>query len=111
MRIHRWVARTAVFVGLAALPFAAFGATIEPGQTRVVEGKISAVDAANRAVVVQVPGKGGGVTVGVTLDASVTPKIGGKPAKLEDVAVGHRVRLKYTRKDGELRGVDLNVLR
>lgn len=107
--IPKWFVKAALLVGVAGLPSAAMSATIAPGQVRSVEGKVSAVDAAGRAVVVEIPSGKGPLAVGVTLDKSVAPKVAGKPAKLEDVAVGKRARLKYTRKDGELVGLDLNV--
>ncbi len=93
------------------LPLLAWGATIAPGEIRVVEGRISAVDVAYRAVVVEVPTPKGELTVGVTLADTVTPRADGQPIPLSELSVGETARLKYTREDGRLVGLDLVVRR
>ncbi len=89
----------------------ATAATIQPGEVRVVEGRISAIDVAYRAVVVEVPTPKGDLTVGVTLEESVRPRVDGRTVALSELSVGERARLKYTRRDGRLIGLDLVVRR
>jgi len=100
-----------VAVAALGLPLLAWGATIAPGEIRVVEGRISAVDVAYRAVVVEVPTPKGDLTVGVTLADTVTPRVDGRRLSLSDLSVGETARLKYTRKDDRLIGLDLVVRR
>jgi hypothetical protein len=89
----------------------AWAETIAPGQVRVVEGTVAAVDVAHRAVVVAVPTPKGELTVGVTLAAGVEPTRSGKPIALADVAVGEKAVLRYSREDGRLVGLALAVRR
>ncbi len=98
-------------IAALGLPLLAWGATIAPGEVRVVVGKISAVDVAYRAVVVEVPTPKGDLTVGVTLADTVTPRVDGQPIALSDISVGQTARLKYTREDDRLIGLDLVVRR
>lgn len=89
----------------------AFGETIAPGQVRVVEGTVAAVDVAYRAVVVAAPTPKGELTVGVTLAAGVEPTRSGTTISLADVAVGERAVLRYSRADGRLVGLALTMRR
>ncbi len=100
----------AVLVGVV-LAAPAWAATIRPGEIRVVEGRISAVDVPYRTVVIEVPTPKGDLTVGVTLDEAVRPRVDGREIRLSDVEVGTTARLKYTRKDDRLVGLDLVVRR
>jgi len=99
-----------VLVG-AVLAAPAWAATIRPGEVRVVEGRVSAVDVSYRTVVLEVPTPKGDLTVGVTLDEAVRPRIDGREIRLSDVEVGSTARLKYTRRDDRLVGLDLVVRR
>ncbi|GAB6064793.1 hypothetical protein [Deferrisoma palaeochoriense] len=94
-----------------AFAAAAWAATIQPGEIRVVEGRIAAVDVAYRSVVLEVPTPKGDLTVGVTLDEGVTPRLDGQPLSLESLQPGETARLKYTRRDDRLVGLDLVVRR
>lgn len=85
------------------------GGTIAPGQSRVVEGKVAAVDVAHRSVLVEVPRPEGALTVGVTLDAGVEPQARGKPLPLSQIAIGDGAVLRYTRQDGRLIGLGLEI--
>lgn len=90
-------------------PLAAWGSTIAPGQVRVVQGKVAAVDVPHRAVVVDVAVPAGTLTVGVTLAPSVEP-MGPKGAlPLSDIQVGQPAVLRYTRENDRLVGLDLTV--
>lgn len=85
--------------------------TIAVGEERVVEGTITAVDVAYRTVVIDVDTAKGPLTVGVTLDAGVTPRSNGDRVALGALSVGQTAVLRYTRRDGRLVGLDLNVRR
>jgi hypothetical protein len=111
MKIRRWHAVAVLLAGLAALPVSAGADTIAPGEMRVVEGKVMAVDVAYRTVVVDVPTAKGELTVGVTLASSVEPRVDGQTIPLSDVAVGERAMLKYTRENGSLVGLEMRVRR
>ncbi|RMG92362.1 MAG: hypothetical protein D6708_06700 [Candidatus Dadabacteria bacterium] len=95
----------------SALAAAAWAATIQPGEVRVVEGRIAAVDVAYRSVVLEVPTPKGDLTVGVTLDEGVEPRTDGQPLALGNLQPGDTARLKYTRRDDRLVGLDLAVRR
>ena len=95
----------------SVLATAAWAATIRPGEIRIVEGRVSAVDVAYRTVVLEVPTPKGDLTVGVTLDDAVRPRIDGREVRLSDLEVGSSARLKYTRRDDRLVGLDLVVRR
>lgn len=111
MRIQTLFAVAAFLLGFSTLPAPSSAGTIAPGQVRVVEGKITAVDVAYRAVVMDVATAKGPMTVGVTLDESVTPTSDGTSVLLRDIAVGERAVLKYTRQDGRLVGLELRIRR
>ncbi len=100
-----------IAAGLVLAASAATAATIQPGEVRVVEGRISAIDVAYRTVVVEVPTPKGDLTVGVTLDETVRPRVDGRTVALSELSVGERARLKYTRRDDRLVGLDLVVRR
>ncbi len=100
-----------IAAGLILAVSVAMAATIQPGEVRVVEGRISAVDVAYRAVVVEVPTPKGELTVGVTLDEAVRPRVDGRFVALSDLSVGERARLTYTRRDDRLVGLELVVRR
>ncbi|MDW7710985.1 MAG: hypothetical protein SCH98_10950 [Deferrisomatales bacterium] len=108
----RCVRMTAVVVlALILAPVAVWAQTIAPGETRVVHGKIAAVDVAQRAVVVNAPLAAGDLIVGVTLGEGVEPQLAGKAVSLGEVAVGDRAVLQYTREDGKLVGQSLTLRR
>ena len=100
-----------IAAGLILALSVATAATIQPGEVRVVEGRISAIDVAYRAVVVEVPTPKGDLTVGVTLDETVSPRVNGQTVALSALSVGERARLKYTRRDDRLVGLELMVRR
>ncbi|WP_025321850.1 hypothetical protein [Deferrisoma camini] len=95
----------------AVLTTPSWAATIRPGEVRVVEGRVSAVDVSYRTVVLEVPTPKGDLTVGVTLDEAVRPRIDGREIRLSEVEIGTTARLKYTRRDDRLVGLDLVVRR
>ncbi|HSH71044.1 MAG TPA: hypothetical protein VK997_14060 [Deferrisomatales bacterium] len=97
---------------IAALAItAAVAGTIEPGQERVVRGRLSVVNAPARVVVVEVPMGDDELTVGVTLDTEVRPLRAGKELLLTELGVGQPVELRYQRRGDRLIGVQLRVLR
>lgn len=102
-----WLALSAMLL----LPLAAGASTISPGEERVVHGTVSAVDVAHRAVVVEVPIASGDLTVGVTLDSSVTPQGPSGPVSLSEVQPGAPAMLRYTRRDDRLVGLAFQVQR
>lgn len=110
MTFRRTLGATAIALAAVFLTVpSALSETIAPGQIRVVEGTVSAVDIAHRAVVVAAPTPKGELTVGVTLAAGVEPARSGKPISLSDVAVGERAVLRYSREDGRLVGLALHL--
>lgn len=86
-------------------------ATIGAGQTRTVTGAIAAVDVAHRTVVLEVRAPRGDLTVGVTLAPGVEPQMRGAPLPLSQVQIGEQTELRYTREDGRLIGLRLDVRR
>ena len=111
MKVARRVALLVLLAGLAVPPLPAVAGTIAPGETRVAEGTITAVDVAYRTIVIDVPSGEGPLTVGVTLAPSVKPKADGQTISLSDVVVGERAVLTYTREDGKLVGTDVRIRR
>jgi hypothetical protein len=102
----------AVFIaGMFALPCSALSGTIAPGEVRTVEGTLKAVDLVYRTVVVDVPSAKGDLRIGVTLGRSVQPRVDGQTMSLDDLTVGQRTVLRYTRENGKLVGLDLRVRR
>lgn len=87
----------------------AIAETIAPGQTRVAEGKLVAVSAPHRSVVVEMPTAKGPLIVGVTMNEGVSPLLNGKPAALKDLPPGFNAKLVYTREGDRLMGTALEV--
>jgi len=94
---------------VALAPWLGRADTVQPGQTRVVTGVITAIDVAHRSVVLEVPAPKGDMTIGVTLATGVEPQTNGAPLPLSQVAVGASAELRYTREDGRLIGLRLDV--
>lgn len=90
-----------------ALPVSAD--TIAPAQVRVVEGTVSAVDVMHRAVVLDVPTSAGELTVGVTLAPDAEIYRGAHAGSLQEVSVGERASLRYTREGDRLVGLRLKL--
>ena len=111
MKSGGWGLVVFILAGIAVSPLTVIADTIAPGEIRVVEGTVTAVDVAYRAMVIDVPTNKGPLTVGVTLAASVEPKVDGRTISLSDVAIGERSVVRYTRENGHLVGLDVRVRR
>ncbi len=94
-----------------ALPLLASAETIAEGQTRTVQGKLTAIDVVHRSVLLEVSTPKEALTVGVTLKDSVEPTLNGKPAALPDLQAGEKATLTYTRTGDQLIGLNLKVKR
>lgn len=97
------------FIALSTLiffmPIPGNSGTIAPGQTRTVEGPVSAVDVEGRGLVLAVPTPKGKWTVGVTVTDSTKFRNG---MSLRDLKVGDTIRLEYTREGNRLIGVSVS---
>jgi hypothetical protein len=94
--------KTALLIALLlALPLAAL-ATIQPGEKRLIYGKLVSLDAGARCVVVSAPLEKGPLKVGVYVPAGVPIYYRGKAEELGKLPVGHRARLGYTRQGDRL---------
>lgn len=84
--------------------------TIAEGEVRIAKGVVSSIDEKHGSVVVEAPTAVGELTIGVTLLESVKPTTkDGQKVNLSEI-VGKRALLKYTREEGRLLGLAVNVL-
>jgi len=95
----------ALLAFLFSVPIPGNSGTIAPGQTRTVQGPVSAVDVEGRGLVLAVPTPKGKWTVGVTVTDSTKFPNG---TSLRDLKVGETIRLEYTREGDRLIGVSVS---
>ncbi|MHB8762827.1 MAG: hypothetical protein ACYDA8_00565 [Deferrisomatales bacterium] len=111
MKRSRWVFLASPLFVLALGVLGASATTIAPGEVRAVEGTVTAVDLAHRSVVLDVATAKGPLTVGATLAPDAGLRSSKGPVDLGAVSVGDRARLRYTREDGRLVGLELMLRR
>lgn len=102
-------ALVALFLAIVALPAWVSAGTIEVGEVRTVQGKVIAVDVVNRTVVLEVKTDKGPLVASAEFDEAVSPKAGAKSLTWDAVPVGGKAKLRYTRRDGRLVGLDLQT--
>ena len=90
---------------ILSLPILGCSETIALGQTRTVQGPVSAVDVEGRGLVLEVPTPKGKWTVGVTITNSTKFH---DSLTLRDLKVGESIRLEYTRQNDRLIGVSIS---
>jgi hypothetical protein len=101
---------TALALVLAGMAFVADASTIKPGEVRIATGKVSAIDSASNALVMESPTSKGMMTVGVTMKKGASIMEKSRAISLGDLKVGKTVALRYTRENGRLIGMSVRAL-
>jgi hypothetical protein len=78
------------------------GATLEKGGTRVMTGKVVAVEQASRMIVVDAPVQTGVMTIGAEVPDKAVITAGTAAKNLSDIKVGDTVKVKYGREENRL---------
>jgi len=96
---------TTLIVFILSIPILGSSGTIAPGQTRTVQGPVSAVDVEGLGLVLEVPTPKGKWTVGVMITDSTKFHDG---LTLRDLRACETLRLEYTREGDRLIGVSIS---
>jgi hypothetical protein len=78
------------------------GATLEKGGTRVMVGKVVAVEQGSRMIVVDAPVEKGVMTIGAEVPDTAAIMAGKAAKTLSDIKVGDTVKVKYGREENRL---------
>lgn len=101
MRRGTWICGIAALLLVLTGPAWA-GKTIAPGESRTVSGKVTAVVADSKTVLVEAEVEGKGMTVGVVATDKTKITAKGKAAAFSDIRTGDKVTVRYTREGGQL---------
>ena len=78
------------------------GATLEKGESRVMTGKVVAVEAGSRMIVVDAAVDTGIMTIGAEVPDKAIITAGKVAKNLSDIKVGDTVKMKYGREENRL---------
>ncbi|TLN19571.1 hypothetical protein FDZ71_04885 [bacterium] len=103
------VLKAKVFFAALLLASAGLCATIAEGETRVVSGILSKVDAKTGTVVVECPTAKGYLTVGAVVPPGMKALCDGKAVELADLQKGSKAVIRYKRQEDRLIVLGLEV--
>jgi hypothetical protein len=82
---------------------------IKPGEVRIATGKVSAIDPASRALVMESPTSKGMMSGGVTRKEGASIMKKSRAISLGDLKAGETVTLRYLRENGRLIGMNVKA--